>query len=51
VSDPAETAALMTALDIVMTVCSSVVRLGVARGARMPWYPSVEPVRQACSGD
>jgi ADP-heptose:LPS heptosyltransferase len=69
-SDPDETAALMTALDIVVTVCSSVVHLGGALGARvvalvpaspewrylragerMPWYPAVELVRQACPGD
>ncbi len=70
VSDPDETAALMTALDAVVTVCSSVVHLGGAlgvavmalvparpewrylrTGSGMPWYPSVELVRQERPGD
>jgi hypothetical protein len=69
-SDPDETAALMTALDVVVTVCSSVVHLGGALGVRvvalvpsspewryrrtgerMPWYPSVELLRQVRAGD
>ena len=70
IADPDETAALMSALDDVVTVCSSVVHLGGALGARvlamvpatpewrylmagdrMPWYPSVELVRQARVGE
>jgi tetratricopeptide (TPR) repeat protein len=70
VSDPDEAAALMTALDAVVTVCSSVVHLGGALGARvitmvpatpewrylnsgtrMPWYPTVELMRQDRPGD
>jgi tetratricopeptide (TPR) repeat protein len=65
-----EAAALMTALDAVVTVCSSVVHLGGALGVRvlamvpanpewrylragerMPWYPSVELLRQIHAGD
>jgi hypothetical protein len=65
-----ETAALMTALDTTITVCSSVVHLGGALGARvmamvptspewrylragdrLPWYPSIELVRQAQAAD
>ncbi|MCL4798424.1 MAG: tetratricopeptide repeat protein [Burkholderiales bacterium] len=69
-SHPEETAALIGALDAVVTVCSSVVHLGGALGARvialvpaapewrylragdrMPWYPSVELLRQTAGGD
>jgi tetratricopeptide (TPR) repeat protein len=68
--DPDEAAALMVALDATITVCSSVVHLGGALGARvlamvpaspewrylrsgdrLPWYPSVEVVRQQRAGD
>ncbi len=70
VSDPDACAALLTALDAVVTVCSSVVHLGGALGVRvitlvpatpewrylhaggqMPWYPTVELVRQARPGE
>jgi tetratricopeptide (TPR) repeat protein len=70
VSELDETAALMSALDAVVTVCSSVVHLGGALGVRMialvparpewrylrvgssmPWYPSVELVRQDRPGE
>jgi tetratricopeptide (TPR) repeat protein len=70
VSVPDEAAALMTALDAVLTVCSSVVHLGGAlgvrvialvptrpewrylrEGIRIPWYPSVELVRQDRPGE
>jgi len=69
-ADPDESAALMSALDAVVTVCCSVVHLGGALGVRvltlvpatpewryllagerMPWYPSVELVRQDRPGD
>jgi len=69
-SDPDEAAALTSALDAVVTVCSSVVHLGGAlgvrviamvpaspewryllAGTRMPWYPSVELVRQDRPGE
>jgi len=69
-ADPDESAALMVALDATVTVCSSVVHIGGAVGARVlamapatpewrylrsgsrvPWYPSVELVRQERPGD
>jgi tetratricopeptide (TPR) repeat protein len=69
-SDPEEVAALMSALDATLAVCSAVVHLGGALGTRvialvpahpewryleagerLPWYPSVEVVRQARAGD
>jgi len=69
-ADPDEAAALMSALDATVTVCSSVVHIGGAAGARvlamapvtpewrylragsrMPWYRSVELVRQERAGD
>jgi hypothetical protein len=69
-SNPDDIVALMTGLDAVVTVCSSVVHLAGALGVRtlvlvpatpewrylvsgerMPWYPSVELVRQDRPGD
>ena len=69
-SNADEAASLMSALEAVVTVCSSVVHLGGALGVRvltlvpaspewrylvsgssMPWYPSVELVRQPRAGD
>jgi hypothetical protein len=69
-AEPDEAAALMTALDATITVCSSVVHIGGAVGARLlamtpatpewrylragtglPWYPSVELLRQEVAGD
>ncbi|HVL36745.1 MAG TPA: tetratricopeptide repeat-containing glycosyltransferase family protein [Burkholderiales bacterium] len=65
-----ELAALITALDLVVTACNSVVHLAgalgvralvmapfspewryLAKGERLPWYPSVRVVRQARYGD
>jgi hypothetical protein len=69
-ANPDDAAALMAALDSTITICSSVVHLGGAVGARvlamvpatpewrylrsgdrLPWYPSVELLRQSRSGD
>ena len=69
-ADAADTAALMTALDAIVTVCSSVVHLAgalgcrtlvmtpfapewryLAGGERMPWYPSVQLLRQTRPGE
>ena len=69
-ADPDEAAALMLALDATVTVCSSVVHIGGAAGARvlamapatpewrylrsgdrLPWYPSVELIRQERPGE
>jgi tetratricopeptide (TPR) repeat protein len=67
---PDEAAAVMAALDATVTVCSAVVHIGGAVGARvlamvpaapewrylrsggrLPWYPSVELLRQERAGD
>jgi tetratricopeptide (TPR) repeat protein len=68
-ADLDETAALISALDATIAVCSSVVHLGGALGARvlalvptspewrylrsgdrLPWYPSVDLIRQEKAG-